>query len=89
MCVQVVFRYLLSPGACPKSYGPTVARAAGVPAAVTERAVQISDSLEDGSLSGGFVSAFRQVWAGLQEGSKAPSKEEMQRLQRLAICNPT
>lgn len=87
--MQVVFRYLLSPGACPKSYGPTVARAAGVPAAVTERAVQISDSLEDGSRSGGFVSAFRQVWVGLQEGGKAPSKEEMQRLQRLAICKPT
>lgn len=81
MIVQVLFRYLLSQGACPKSYGPTVARAAGVPAAVAERAVEISDSLELGSGKGSALAAFRQIWAGIQGG--LPDEEALRRLQ----CN--
>ena len=40
--------FKLTDGACPKSYGPTVARAAGIPASVAERAIEISDAFEAG-----------------------------------------
>jgi DNA mismatch repair ATPase MutS len=45
---QVTFKFKLTDGACPKSYGPTVARAAGIPASIAERAIVISDLFEAG-----------------------------------------
>eukprot|EP00892_Ulva_mutabilis_P010533 jgi/Ulvmu1/7852/UM004_0083.1 len=79
---KVLFRYLLSPGPCPKSYGPTVARAAGVPAGVAERAVEISDSLEHGTSGDAVVGAFQTIWSFLQR-QKQPTAE-LQRLKEVA-----
>lgn len=66
---------MLASGACPKSYGPTVARAAGVPVSVTRRAAEISELFEQGSLpvepeqmpalagcSEGFKQGFKEAW---------------------------
>jgi DNA mismatch repair ATPase MutS len=44
--LQVTFKFKLTAGACPKSYGPSVARAAGIPVSIAERAVAISDKFE-------------------------------------------
>ena len=44
--------FKLTPGACPKSYGPSVARAAGVPASIAERAVTISNDFESSKVAG-------------------------------------
>jgi DNA mismatch repair protein MSH6 len=78
--VQIVCKYLLTPGACPKSYGPTVARAAGVPESIALRAVAISDQFEashnhaaDSSLtcetSEQELEQFHAIWAGLKSDS--------------------
>jgi DNA mismatch repair ATPase MutS len=78
--VQVVCKYLLTPGACPKSYGPTVARAAGIPESIAVRAMAISEHFEashrraaDGSLcdetcelSKQDLDRFQEIWAGLE-----------------------
>lgn len=44
---QVTFAFKLTAGACPKSYGPSVARAAGIPASIAERAVAVSHQFEE------------------------------------------
>ena len=49
--LQVTFQFKLTDGACPKSYGPTVARAAGIPASIAERAIAISEAFEANQLS--------------------------------------
>ncbi|KAK3133294.1 hypothetical protein QOZ80_6AG0534770 [Eleusine coracana subsp. coracana] len=43
---EVTFLYRLAPGACPKSYGVNVARLAGVPASVLQRANEKSSDFE-------------------------------------------
>ncbi|KAJ7532277.1 hypothetical protein O6H91_14G080400 [Diphasiastrum complanatum] len=43
---EVTFLYKLTPGACPKSYGVNVARLAGMPETVLERATRRSSELE-------------------------------------------
>ena len=43
---QVTFLYRLTEGACPKSYGPNVARLAGLPPALVKRASELSAQLE-------------------------------------------
>ncbi|KAJ8573706.1 hypothetical protein K7X08_010217 [Anisodus acutangulus] len=43
---EVTFLYRLTPGACPKSYGVNVARLAGLPDDVLQRAVAKSEELE-------------------------------------------
>lgn len=43
---QVTFLYKLTAGACPKSYGPNVARLAGLPASLLTRASALSNTLE-------------------------------------------
>ena len=44
---QVTFLYNLSKGACPKSYGVNVARLAGLPDAVVQRASSFARQLEE------------------------------------------
>ena len=46
LCVQVTFLYKLTQGSCPKSYGTNVARLAGLPQALVQRASQVAASLE-------------------------------------------
>lgn len=80
--MQVVNKYLLADGSCPKSYGPTVARAAGVPVSVTKRAAEISELFEQGSLpveqqqvgplegcGEGFKQRFKEAWAACNNSS--------------------
>lgn len=43
---EVTFLYTLSPGACPKSYGVNVARLAGMPESILQRASARSAELE-------------------------------------------
>ncbi|CAL5081395.1 unnamed protein product [Urochloa decumbens] len=43
---EVTFLYRLTPGACPKSYGVNVARLAGIPASVLQRANEKSNDFE-------------------------------------------
>lgn len=43
---EVTFLYKLSAGACPKSYGTNVARLAGLPQSVVDRAAAISEKRE-------------------------------------------
>lgn len=43
---EVTFLYRLTPGACPKSYGVNVARLAGIPASVLQRANEKSSDFE-------------------------------------------
>jgi DNA mismatch repair protein MutS len=47
---NIVFLHQLAPGAAPQSYGIQVAKLAGVPQAVIERAGEILENLEGGSL---------------------------------------
>jgi DNA mismatch repair ATPase MutS len=89
--MQVVNKYLLADGACPKSYGPTVARAAGVPVSVTKRAAEISEQFEQGNLPVKQLSAivpprgFKEVWVACN-GSSVPDLACLQRLQAEISC---
>ena len=47
---EIVFLHQLAPGAAPQSYGIQVARLAGVPQAVIDRAQEVLENLEAGSL---------------------------------------
>lgn len=47
MLFQVTFLYNLTDGACPKSYGLNVARLAGLPDGVVNRAASFAKQLED------------------------------------------
>ena len=47
---SIVFLHQLAPGAAPQSYGIQVARLAGVPKAVIDRAQEVLENLEAGSL---------------------------------------
>uniref|UniRef100_A0A0A9F0C4 ATP binding protein, putative n=1 Tax=Arundo donax TaxID=35708 RepID=A0A0A9F0C4_ARUDO len=44
--IEVTFLYRLTPGACPKSYVVNVARLAGIPASVLQRANEKSSDFE-------------------------------------------
>lgn len=86
--LQVVNKYLLADGACPKSYGPTVARAAGVPVSVTRRAATISEEFERGSLpaeqqitASYQLEGFKEVWLACTDPSP-PDVASLQQLQR-------
>jgi DNA mismatch repair protein MutS len=46
----IVFLHQLAPGAAPQSYGIQVAKLAGVPPAVIDRAREVLENLEAGSL---------------------------------------
>lgn len=50
---EVTFLYTLMDGACPKSYGTNVARLAGLPSALVQRAAAFSHQLEAGDDEGG------------------------------------
>jgi DNA mismatch repair ATPase MutS len=84
--MQVVNKYLLAYGACPKSYGPTVARAAGVPVSVTRRAAEISELFEQGTLpveqhaASVLPEGFNEVWAACSNSS-LPDLAFLQHLQ--------
>ena len=47
---NIVFLHQLAPGAAPQSYGIQVARLAGVPQGVVDRAREVLENLESGSL---------------------------------------
>ncbi|MCL4503232.1 MAG: DNA mismatch repair protein MutS [Deltaproteobacteria bacterium] len=47
---DIIFLHRLSPGAAPQSYGIQVARLAGVPQGVVDRAREVLENLESGSL---------------------------------------
>lgn len=63
--------FKLTAGSCPKSYGPTVARAAGIPASIAERAIVISDAFEAGhhaAVTGTAIAKGAPCSAGASEG---------------------
>ena len=45
-CWQVAFLYRLTEGACPKSYGTSVAHLAGLPASLVQQAARLAEQLE-------------------------------------------
>lgn len=72
--VQVTFLFKLTAGACPKSYGPSVARAAGIPSSIAERAVAISQQFEaaqaapeSGAGNDAELAEFRAAWRSLPD----------------------
>jgi DNA mismatch repair ATPase MutS len=93
--VQVTFRFRLTQGPCPKSYGPSVALAAGIPRAIAERAVEISEQFETRHSSAHkhaaadaasseeehLVQRCQQIWAALgTESIVQPQPEAFNRL---------
>lgn len=72
--LQVTFLYTLSNGACPKSYGPNVARLAGLPASIVQRASQLSSCLEASATRNG-LSLNAAVAADLRSNSTAVPKQ--------------
>ena len=78
---RVTFLYKLTPGACPRSYGTNVARLAGVPDAVVDRAAALAAGLEAGAglaVAGGVpravAAAVRAVAAAAAAGDAAALK---------------
>ncbi|MEJ5329975.1 MAG: DNA mismatch repair protein MutS [Desulfobaccales bacterium] len=66
---EIVFLHRLAPGAASQSYGIQVARLAGVPAPVIERAKEVLENLEAGSLDPlGLPKLARPRRRGLPEG---------------------
>ena len=51
-CGQVAFLYRLAEGACPKSYGTSVAHLAGLPAKLVQQAARLAEQLESHQASG-------------------------------------
>lgn len=74
---EVIFLYKVCPGACPKSYGVNVARLAGMPESILQRASTCSAELE---LS--FEKRNSQA-ALLQELGRSLEKMETDSLDRL------
>ena len=69
----MTFLYKLAAGACPKSYGTNVARLAGIPGPVVERAAEFaarieSDKVGTGSagLAGGELDKLKKLIAVLR-----------------------
>ena len=60
-CLQVAFLYRLAAGACPKSYGTSVAQLAGLPATLVKQAARLAQQLESHQASGTL--AFHQAFA--------------------------
>ena len=81
--VQVTFLYQLAQGACPCSYGVNVARLAGLPESVLQRATEFSSSMEArrmGRTSRSSMASSQQVLSRLKDlvqASKAGLEEQM------------
>jgi DNA mismatch repair protein MutS len=87
---DVVFLHEVAPGAADRSYGIHVAKLAGLPAAVVERAEQVLEILESGEQAGALarladdLPLFAAVSGRAAPKTKGPSPVE----QRLAEINP-
>jgi len=73
---EVTFLYKLTPGACPKSYGTNVARLAGLPAVVVQRAAELSARYEGhprgaGQKAEGHKTAAAAGTSGVAAGAAA------------------
>ncbi|MBU4222257.1 MAG: DNA mismatch repair protein MutS, partial [Euryarchaeota archaeon] len=80
---DLVFLRKIIPGATDRSYGIHVARLAGVPLKVTQRAKEILKELEDGSqiVRGKDSSRYTQVVLfGAEEKKESPVVEELKNL---------
>ena len=76
---DIVFLRRLVPGPADKSYGIEVARLAGVPQRVVQRAKQLLDALEKSRTAGNreTARAMRQVLPGLESVTKAVEDESL------------
>jgi DNA mismatch repair protein MutS len=87
---DVVFLHEVAPGAADRSYGIHVAKLAGLPAAVVERAEQVLEILESGEQAGALarlsddLPLFAAVHRKAAPKTKGPGPVE----QRLAEINP-
>ena len=79
---DLVFLRKIIPGATDKSYGIHVARLAGVPLKVTQRAKEILKEVENGSgISGGGSAKYTQLMLfGSDEKKESPVVEELKKL---------
>lgn len=83
LCAQVTFLYQLARGACPRSYGVNVARLAGLPENVLQRATDFSSSMEArrlGRTSRSSTASSQQILrrlGDLVQASKAGLEEQM------------
>ena len=76
--LQVTFLYKLTQGSCPKSYGTNVARLAGLPAHLVQRASDMADILEKRAVDeaaeyGSETTNIRPLLAGLSKLFRNPA----------------
>ncbi len=95
---DIVFLRRLEPGGCDRSYGVQVARLAGVPAAVVERAFAVLHELEQGADGGtrlshlddaerGQLSLFERRESEIRERLRNYDLNEMTPMEALAVLN--
>ena len=93
---DLIFLRKIVPGGADKSYGIAVARLAGVPEQVTERAYQISQMLTDADIAAGHVSAHADSSVFDEDGlfskkeaesAETVSKEEKKIIEELKAMN--
>ncbi len=89
---EVIFLHEVRRGAADRSYGVQVARLAGLPASVVERARGMLDRLEEGELEGGRATAMIDdlplfAAAGGAASRRAPPSRPSRR--GCARCSPT
>ena len=86
----MTFLYKLTEGACPKSYGPNVARLAGLPASLVKRASELSSRLETSSADKGttLTQAMADIKRGSQPAEGVAEELELPELNTLrAVCS--
>lgn len=81
---EVVFLYRLASGACPKSYGPNVARLAGLPKSVVQRATAISRRVERGLPALSVTTAVEHAVRRAVAAVEANDRRELAQLEECA-----
>ena len=77
--LQVTFLYKLAEGACPRSYGVNVARLAGLPDSVLQRATSFSAEMESERM------ARMSLPESISCHTKHPSRKQANGLQQMAL----
>ena len=77
--MQVTFLYKLVAGACPKSYGTNVARLAGIPDKIVDRASEFAKMLEHRSI----------VQQAMRDKAKTGVDNRIQKLAQVMKDGPT
>jgi DNA mismatch repair protein MutS len=87
---EVVFLHEVAPGAADRSYGIHVAKLAGLPAAVIERAEEVLRSLESGEQSGAVARLAQDLplFAAAPAPKPRAAVKKSPTLEALANINP-